>query len=228
MRTYPLLALACLAAASTSGAQHAPDITPYLMSDRAAEIAMARTAAPPSVSAKASVLVLTRNGFVEAEHGTNGFTCAVMRSFAASPGDPKFWDPTIRGPHCFNPPAVKTILPALLARMSQALAGASQDELRATEKHAYASHKFPPPAPGAMVYMLSPLQHLSASDPHWMPHLMLYYDRSLTASTFGAGDSSAPVIDANGDTTDPIQVIFIPVRTWSDGTTAMHMASKSK
>ena len=38
----------------------------YLMKDRNAEIALARTAAPKSISADASVVVLTRHGYQNA------------------------------------------------------------------------------------------------------------------------------------------------------------------
>lgn len=226
MRSHTF-AFAFLLSATPLVAQKAPDVTPYLMPDRSAEVALARSAAPASVSAKASVLVLTRTGYVEAEKGSNGFTCVVMRSFAAAPDDPHFWDPTILAPNCFNPPAVRTVLPGMLARMSWSLAGVSPTEIKARVKQAYAAKTFGPPAPGAMTYMLSPKQHLSDTDPHWMPHLMFYYDRTLTGNSFGAGDEALPIIDATGDSKDAsVQVILIPVRTWSDGTAATHLAAK--
>ena len=221
MNTVKLVAITFVSA-SALGAQKAPDITPYLIADRAAEVALARTAAPAAVSDKATVLVLTRKGYVEAAHGTNGFTCVVMRSFAAAPGDPQFWNTHTSAPHCFNPPAARTVLPAMLAQIDWALAGATPAELNARIKKAYGEKRFTMPAAGAMAYMLSPKQHLSESDPHWMPHLMFYYDRSLTANTFGAGGFSAPIIDASGgDPNSPIQVIYVPIRTWSDGKPAV-------
>ena len=45
----------------------------YLMTDSNAEITLARSAAPKSISADASVLVLTRHGYEPAAKGTNGF-----------------------------------------------------------------------------------------------------------------------------------------------------------
>jgi hypothetical protein len=227
MHTRTMLVLALLTAASSLGAQKAPDIAPYLTADRAAEVALARTAAPSDISAKATVLVLARTGYTEAARGTNGFTCVVMRSFAAAPDDPGFWNPHVSAPHCFNPPAARTVLPAMLAQIAWALAGATPAELNAKIKKAYAAKTFPMPAGGAMAYMLSPKQYLSDADPHWMPHLMFYYDRSLTASTFGAGGMTAPIIDASaGDPKGPVQVLYIPTRTWSDGTPAVHAASE--
>ena len=223
MNTHTLVAISSFVAASTLSAQKAPDLTPYLIADRAAEVALARTAAPSDVSEKATVLVLTPKGYTEAARGTNGFTCIVMRSFAAGPDDPQFWNTHVSAPHCFNPPAARTVLPAVLAQIDMALAGATPGEMKARMKKAYADKRFPMPAAGAMTYMLSPKQRLSDADPHWMPHLMFYYDRSLKGSTFGAGGMTAPIVDATGgDPNYPMQVIYIPVRTWSDGTPAVH------
>ena len=225
MNTVTFVTISTFVATSALGPQKAPDLTPYLIADRAAEIALARTAAPSNVSEKATVMVLTPKGYVEAARGTNGFTCIVMRSFAAAPGDPQFWNPHISAPHCFNPPAARTVLPAVLAQIDWALAGATPAELNARIKKAYAEKRFTMPAAGAMAYMLSPKQHLSDADPHWMPHLMFYYDRALKATTFGAGGMTAPIIDASGgDSYSPIQVIYIPIRTWSNGTLAVHAA----
>ena len=222
MNTHTLVAISTFVAASALGAQKAPDLTPYLIADRADEIALARTAAPSDVSGEATVLVLTPKGYIQAALGTNGFTCIVMRSFAAAPDDPGFWNPHVSAPHCFNPPAARTVLPAMLAQIDWALAGATPAELNARIKKAYAEKRLTMPAAGAMAYMLSPKQYLSDADPHWMPHLMFYYDRALKATTFGAGGFTAPIIDATaGDFSySPMQVIYIPTRTWSDGTVA--------
>jgi hypothetical protein len=223
MHARLMVGFALAAVADSAGAQHAPDIAPYLMPDRAAEVALARTAAPSDVSAKATVLVLARTGYTEAERGTNGFTCVVMRSFAAATNDPGFWNPRVRAPHCFNAPAARTVLPAMLAQAAWVLAGATPAELDAKIRKAYADKTFPMPAVGAMAYMLSPKQYLSDDGPHWMPHLMFYFDRSFAASTFGAGGFSAPVIDASaGDPNAQTQVLYVPTRNWSDGTPAVH------
>jgi hypothetical protein len=226
MNTHTFVAISTFVAASALGAQKKPDVTPYLIADRAAEVALARTAAPSAISEKATVLVLTPKGYTEAARGTNGFTCMVMRSFSAAPGDPQFWNTHVSAPHCFNPPASRTVLPAILAQIDWALAGATPAELNARIKKAYAEKRFAMPAAGAMTYMLSPKQHLTDdADPHWMPHLMFYYDRAIKGATFGAGGFTAPIIDATaGEANSPMQVIYIPVRTWSDGTPAVHVA----
>lgn len=221
------LTLGCIVSlAAPASAQRLSDITPYLMPDRAAEVALARSAAPSAVSDSATVLVLTRTGFVEAVHGTNGFTCLVLRSFSGSVNDPTFWDPRVRAPLCFNPPAARTVLPATLANVRWLLDGASATDAAARTRRAYAAHEFPNPAPGAMAYMLSPRQWLAPVDPHWMPHFMFYFDRSLPAAAWGAeGDMTAPVIDGSvGDPDSPLLTLLVPVRQWSDGTSALSEA----
>ena len=58
-------------------------LSQYLM-DRNAAIALARSAAPESISKDASVLVLTPNGWETAVKGTNGFVCMAGPSWTAS------------------------------------------------------------------------------------------------------------------------------------------------
>ena len=55
-------------------------IEQYLMADQGAEIALARSATPESISRDAEVLVLGRHGFETAAKGKNGFVCIVERS----------------------------------------------------------------------------------------------------------------------------------------------------
>jgi len=52
----------------------------YLMEDRNSEIALARSAAPESISRDAEVMVLGRHGYETAIEGKNGFVCIVERS----------------------------------------------------------------------------------------------------------------------------------------------------
>ncbi len=77
-------------------------------------------------------------------------------------------------------------------------------------------------AVGAMAYMLSPELHLADANPHSMPHLMFYFDKSAPATAWGANGMKAPVIDGSiGDPSSPILALRIPVRQWSDGTPAL-------
>ena len=170
-----LIALASFLAGPIA-AQESRDLAPYLVADRATEVALARSSAPKRVSDSARVLVLTRTGYVEAARGTNGID------------DPGYWSPKVRAPACYNPPASRTVLVETLKRAEWVMAGVTQRDIAARTQRAYASHQFPLPAAGAMAYMLSPDQYLADTDPHWMPHVMFFYDRSIPAAAWGALD----------------------------------------
>ena len=213
-----VIAVVTTLAAAPSSPRQTPDLALYLMTDRAAEIALARSAGAKHVSDSATVLVLTRGGLIEAARGTNGFTCFVQRSFYGGVGDPGFWDPRIRAPICLNPPAVRTMLPEMRKRAEWIMTGVSPTEIAARTRRAYEAHEFPLPAPGAMGFMLSPEQHLANDDPHWVPHLMLFYDRSTPAAAWGVGGVANTVIDGTPVDRNPaVLTLLIPVRRWSDG-----------
>jgi hypothetical protein len=114
----------------------------------------------------------------------------------------------------------------MLERVKLILDGVSLAEVDSRTKGAYASHTFVAPAAGAMAYMTSHRQYLLDNDPHWLPHLMFFYDKSMRGSAFGAGGMTAPVIDASaGDRNAPVLTLLVPVRQWSDGSAAPPMAS---
>src|SRR5262249_15253121 len=206
-----LIAALALFSAGPMASQSSPDLAAYLI-DRGAEVALARTAAPRNVSDPARVLVLTRDGYVEAAPGTNGFTCLVVRSFDVPVTDPRFWNPRIRAPHCFNPAGARTVLPQMLKRAEWVMSGVSPTEIGERTRRAYAAREFPMPAGGAMAYMMSPQQYLQDGDPHyWMPHLMFYFDRSMSAADWGAGGEAAAVIDGSADDpSSPVLTLLVP------------------
>src|SRR6266436_4494112 len=70
----------------------------YLIPDENAEIALARSAAPPSISDAAEVMVLRRDGYATAVKGANGFLCIVERSWANPSDASDFWNPKMRAP----------------------------------------------------------------------------------------------------------------------------------
>ncbi len=220
---FTAIVCAIVVAAGPATAQTSPNLAPFMITDRAAEVALARSSAPGNVSDSATVLVLTRTGYVEAAHGSNGFTCLVLRSFSGSLTDPTFWSATVRAPNCLNPPATRTVLPEMRKRAEWIMAGVDTSEIAARTKRAYASHEFPMPADGAMTYMLSPQQRLGDTNSHWMPHLMFFYSiRSAPRSAFGASGMTSPIIDGSqGDPSSPVLTLLIPVRQWADGTQAI-------
>jgi len=203
--------------ASAQGGQY-PDMAPrdqYMM-DKAAEIALARSAAPAAISNDASVLVLGAHGFEPAAKGTNHFVCLVDRSWTKSFDDPEFWDPKIRGPMCLNEAAVRTVLPAIAERAEWALSGLSLTKIAERLKTSPKANMAP--ATGAMSYMLSKQQYLSESGTHyWYPHVM-FFSPPVDPSAWGANLKASPVLGAV--ISSRLTMFFIPVRKWSDGTLA--------
>jgi hypothetical protein len=190
----------------------------YLGASASAEIALARTAAPTSVSGDASVLVLGRHGYETAEKGTNGFVCLVWRSWAGPGGfdDPNFWSPKFRVPMCYNPAGVRTLLPAYVERTKWVLAGVSKAEMKERTRAALASHEIPMPEPGAMGFMLSKEGINEFGQPMRHPHVMIYFAHTDSAE-WGAGLHGSPIIAEQADP-EPITTFDVLVPSWSDGT----------
>src|ERR1700689_3060610 len=126
----------------------------YLIPDEKAEIALARSSAPASISDAAEVMVLRRDGYATAVKGSNGFVCIVQRSWAKPTDDPEFWNPKIRAPNCFNAEAARTFLPIFLRKTKLVLAGKSKAQILADTKSAFEKKELPALASGAMCYMM--------------------------------------------------------------------------
>jgi hypothetical protein len=186
--------------------------------DRSAEIALALTAAPESISRDAEVMVLGQHGYETAVKGKNGFVCVVLRSWTAGIDDPVFWNPKIRGAACFNPPAAQSYLPIVLKKTELILAGRSKAQVFESIKDAFDKKELTTQKPGAMCYMLSKQQYVSDGDPHWHPHLMFFVPQT-EAVTWGADLPGSPIIAA-ADAEDRLTVFMVPVTRWSDGTAA--------
>ena len=195
----------------------------YMMA-RSAEIALAKSAAPPSIADKASVLVLTRRGYDTAIKGSNGFVCAVERGWMSQYDFPQFWNPHMRGPLCYNPAAVRSILPYTIRRTELVLAGRSRPELDAAIRESIANHTLPRLEAGAMTYMMSKQGYLNDRARNWVPHLMFYFPRAEGAN-WGADLPGSPVMlnPQYQDSAEAISVIMVPVTHWSDGTPAPAM-----
>lgn len=220
------LTVAVAGSSTATGGQHAyPGMAPlsqYLMSDRNAEIALARSAAPKSISGDATILVLGPHGYVTAVEGKNGFVCLVDRSWTAQFDFPEFWNPRLRGPMCLNPQAARSILPITFKRTELALAGKSRGQIMAGMKAAVAAKRLPPLEHGAMCYMMSKQGYLNDDAGHWMPHLMFYVSRG---ADWGADVPGSPVMrnPQFHDGAVAVQVLMIPAAKWSDGTPAPAM-----
>ena len=212
-----------LGVAFHAGAQdakaHYPNMAPldqYLMEDRGAEIALARSAAPESISRDAEVRVLGRHGYETAVQGKNGFVCVVERSWTAPPDDPNFWNPKLRGPICFNAAAARSYLARTIKKTDLILAGHTKAEMKEAIVAAIDKKELPAMEPGAMSYMLSKQGYLSDSAGHWHPHLMFFFSDTDPAA-WGADVPDSPVLTAN-DRWEHMTTFLVPVREWSDGT----------
>jgi hypothetical protein len=188
----------------------------YRMAAQSEEIAMARSAAPASISSDADVLVLGARGYQTAVKGKNGFVCLVERSWFASFGDAEFWNAKNRAPICLNAAAASTVLPVDLEKTKWALAGLSKAEMIARTESSASAHQAP--APGSMGYMMSEQGHLSDAVGHWHPHLMFFQPHTAT-SDWGANLPGSPVLGQEGGPNEAT-VYFVPLGKWSDGTPA--------
>jgi hypothetical protein len=223
---FGFVASACLIGAAGSAKAQAtptpyPSMAPidrYRMASQADEIALARSAAPPSISSAADVLTLGEHGYESTVKGKNGFVCVVERSWATEFTDAEFWNPKVRAPICFNAVSARSVLPTYLMQTTWLLAGASKAQLEERTKAAIAAGRIGPPEVGAMCYMMSKDGYLNDAGGHWHPHLMFFLPHDAHGpADWGANLPGVPV--AGGDAgLDPAAVYFVVVAKWSDGT----------
>jgi len=218
MALFLLLGTACHAIAQDSKAPY-PNMAPveqYLMDDQKSEIALARSAAPQSISGDAEVLVLGRHGYETAVQGKNGFVCLVERSWTAPLDDPNFWNPKLRGPLCLNAAAAHSYLPRTIKKTELILAGRTKAQMVEALSAAIEKQELPAMEPGAMSYMLSRQGYLDDQAGHWHPHLMFFVSQADPA-TWGADLPGSPILALNASW-EHLTTFLVPVRKWSDGT----------
>jgi hypothetical protein len=178
--------------------------------DRDAEIALARTAAPASISRDAEILVLGQKNYETAIKGTNGYLCVVGRAFAGPLNNPEFWSPKNRSPICWNPPAVRSLWPYAVKETGMALAGASKAQIVEAIRTAVAKKELGVPETGSMAYMMSKEAYLTDRGDHNLAHVMFELPRNGVLQddpNYFVSWDPAPVIEFN-----------VPVGQWSDGT----------
>jgi hypothetical protein len=214
-RFGPLMLWAASAVASADAAVY-PGMAPiarYDIAGRGAEIALARSAAPASISGSAQILVLGKRGYATAVKGSNGFVCLVERSWDMAFDNPEFWNPKIRSPECFNAAGARSILPRYLERTRWVLAGESLAAIRARAK----TQKRLVPAPGSVCYMMSKRGYLndSVAGP-WYAHVM-FFGLDDTPAEWGANLPGSPMA-ADAAAYKPVTIFMVIVQKWSDGT----------
>jgi hypothetical protein len=188
----------------------------YLIADRDAEIALARSAAPESISRDAGVLVLGGHGYETAVKCKNGFVCVVERSWMSPFDDPEFLNPDQRLPLCLNPPAVRSHLPLTFKTTELALAGLSKTQMFDKIKAAFDTKELPSPEPGAMCYMMSKQQYFGRKYENADSHLMFWF--SKTDDIFWGGGLPGSPVYVHQYSPEPITEFIVSVSKWSDGT----------
>jgi len=215
------------AAAQSDPYEKMAPIDQYLMEENA-EIQLARSAAPDSISRDATILVLRRQGYETAVEGKNGFVCMVGRAWAGMFDWPEFWSPKVKAADCMNRQAARSILPIVYLRARMVMAGRSKAEIVSAVKAAFEKKQLPSLESGAMDYMMSKSSYLTDQGGHNVPHVM-FYTRDENAQDWGA--VASPVMSSpywfisqkeQSQMTGlpPILVFLVMVADWSDGTPA--------
>ncbi len=217
------------AAAQTDPYPKMAPIDQYLM-EKNAEIQLARSAAPDSISRDATILVLGRQGYETAVEGKNGFVCWVARAWTAAFDWPEFWNPKVRAADCMNPQSARSLVPIIFLRSRMVMAGRSKAEILSATKAAFENKQLPALESGAMDYMMSKSSYLTDQDGHNMAHLM-WYTALADGKDWGSGAAGSPVMSSPYWFFSPqepsqmkglptILVFLVGVADWSDGTPA--------
>ena len=182
---------------------------------RDADIALARTAAPASISNRATIKILTKSGYQVARDGDNGFVCIVMRGFSAPTYTPAqfrdlVYDPTVHAPILaprHQPPAARChITSCAPTRDGRKDAGPDRPKPRGqctSEARSARDVK-------RFAYMWSAHQHLGSGIDAWHPHMMVfapYYENAMV----GGNAFGSPLPQVSDDAGTPFTVVVIPV-----------------
>lgn len=175
---------------------------------REREIALARSAAPDSVSDRARILALTDRGFEVAVQGTSPVTCIVNRS----------WPESVE-PSCYDAEASATILPVEVYRTEERHKGRPEGAIEREINDRLADGRFRLPRRPAMHYMMSSAQQLISDEGRavgkWYPHLMLYMPY-LTNAELGLPASFDIRAGHVSDSGKPWATLVVPLRAFVD------------
>ncbi len=167
------------------------------------EVALARSAAPSSISAGSRVLILTDSGYVVGEPGASAMTCVVNRS----------WRHSVE-PHCYDPEGAATVMQIELRRNYLRHLGKPEPEIAAEIGAGLLSGKYRLPTRPALSYMMSAQQVLYGDDAKlagkWRPHLMIYYPY-LTTQTLGfreRPEMAVGMVTGSGEPESSIMIIM--------------------
>lgn len=191
-----------------------PPLSEYLMPQES-EIALARSAAPATISDHATIKILTESGYQAINEGDNGFVCMVMRGWSAPTYTPAqfldlVYDPRIRAPICFDPEAARSVMPYYELRTRLGLEGKSPEQITAGVEAAYTQGELPQRDGVSFAYMWSAEQFLFEEAGAWHPHMMVfapYYENAM----IGGNEFGSALPQVSDDAGTPFTVVLIPV-----------------
>jgi hypothetical protein len=173
--------------------------------ERAAEITLARSAAPAPVSANARIWVWSGNRYEIADSGQSAINCYVGRP----------WDVAIE-PHCFDAESSRTIMPIQMRKVELYVAGKSDEAVNREIADGLAAGRFKLPERPAITYMMSAAQQLvngqGSNVGAWEPHLMIYYPY-LTTESVGLPEF-VPGVGFIENPGQALSVLVVPLKTF--------------
>ena len=220
MRVTPVVLLFAVAP-SMPGALVSQEVTgrpgPRILLPRDQEVALARSAAPPSVHTDARVWVFTNGRYVVADSGTSGVECYVGRGW-----------PEALEPHCFDEEGAGSVMRMAMRRSELLHAGTSAAAADAEIAAGLASGTYRLPRRPAMSWMMSSAQVLYNDSGQrvgaWRPHVMIYFPY-LSADAVGTGannDLRAGIVVSSGTPVSNLMIVVpeavdpAPARTTPD------------
>jgi len=212
--TLSVLICAMTSVAALSQEMKYPPLSAYMLA-RAAEVALAKSAAPAGISDRATIIVFTQSGFEVARQGNNGFVCLVMRGFTGAPTFTPVqlraiaYDPSTLAPICLDPQAARTVLPYYELRTNLAIQGKTPEQIAESVQRAYEKGDLPKRDPVSFAYMWSAEQKLGPAG-HWHPHIMVYAPNYVNALT-GDNPPGSHLPTVGDDAGTPFAVVVIPV-----------------
>jgi hypothetical protein len=202
-----------LFAASVGLAQGRYPVVPTPLPD-AEELALATSAAPPEISAKADVYTFKAGKPVKVRAGSSGAACMVARDLHEGSAYPI----------CYDAEGVRTRMQRELMEVGLRMSGAAEDEIERRVAAAYDKGELKRPGKITVAYMTSPRQVIFSSARAegrrvgaWWPHLMI-----TAPGLSAAGLGIPPNASLGGFSIDAIDghhnELVVQLHTWSDGT----------
>jgi hypothetical protein len=174
-------------------------------SGRDQEVALAISAAPPALAAKAGVYVLDKSGYVKVRDSQNGLVCIVEHRV-----------PSAVEPQCLDAEGAKTFLPRILMVGAMRAKGRPEAEIREAVKKGFADGHFKAPERPGVDYMLSTHNVVTVDEEKGVavpfpPHLM-FYAPGMTNADIGSDGSPGSAVFVV-DEKSPHALMIVPVPT---------------